>query len=359
MSFRIQGREIGFSDPTYFIADIGANHDGSLERAKRLIRLAKEAGADAAKFQHFDAAQIVSRKGFEDLGAKVSHQASWSKTVFDVYQDASLPRSWTSELKNECDRAGIHFFSSPYDQEAVEHLNEFTPAFKIGSGDINWDEMLCWVANKRKPVILATGASGLAEVTHAVEVIQSFGVPLAILQCNTNYTGETSNLDHLNLRVLETYQKLWPDVVVGLSDHCRSTVPVIAAVALGARIVERHFTDDCRREGPDHSFALDPHGWAEMVSACRDVERVLGDGVKRVEANELEAAVVQRRAVRAAATLPVGHVLQRSDLVALRPAPAGSIPPSSIHDLVGRTLLSKIEAGDLLSRSHVDFDSLG
>ncbi|HUQ98904.1 MAG TPA: N-acetylneuraminate synthase family protein, partial [Gemmatimonadaceae bacterium] len=139
--FRIADRVLSESNPTYFIADIAANHDGSLDRAVELIHGAAKAGADAAKFQHFRAAKIVSRRGFES-GPQLSHQSKWKKSVFEVYQSASVPWEWTETLRKACEEAKIHFFSSPYDTEAVDMLDEHVPAFKIGSGDITWIEML-------------------------------------------------------------------------------------------------------------------------------------------------------------------------------------------------------------------------
>ena len=149
-------RWLGEDDPTYFIADISANHDGDLERARALIRLAAEAGADAAKFQNFQAPKIVSEQGFKRMGAQSSHQASWKKSVYQVYQEASLPWEWTEILKAECEAVGIDYFSTPYDFEAVDMLDPFVPVFKIGSGDITWPEFLAYVAKKGKPMLLAT-----------------------------------------------------------------------------------------------------------------------------------------------------------------------------------------------------------
>ena len=162
---------IGDSHPTYFIADISANHDGDLERAKMLIHLAKEAGADAAKFQNFRAPKIVSDYGFKSLGDQISHQAAWKKSVFEVYKDASMPFEWTPTLVEECNEAGIDYFSSPYDFEAVDMLDPYVPAHKIGSGDITWTEMLEHIARKGKPVILSTGASDIGEVQRAIHTI--------------------------------------------------------------------------------------------------------------------------------------------------------------------------------------------
>src|SRR5215470_4792579 len=171
MKLKLGKKDVGLAHPTYFIADISANHDGQVERAKLLIRLCAEAGADAAKFQNFRAQKIVSDRGFRTLGSQVSHQSKWTKSVFEVYQDASVSWDWTPELRRECDACGIDYFSAPYDLEAVDMLDPFVELFKIGSGDITWPEMLRKIASKGKPVLLATGASDIAEVSRAVEEI--------------------------------------------------------------------------------------------------------------------------------------------------------------------------------------------
>jgi sialic acid synthase SpsE len=336
---------VGEGNPTYFIAEIAANHDGDLERAVALIHLAAAAGADAAKFQHFRAKHIVSKQGF-DSGPKVSHQSKWKKSVFEVYDKASVPWEWTERLKSECDGAGIDFFSSPYDLEAVDMLDQYVPAYKIGSGDITWPEILEQIARKNKPVLLATGASELGDVERAVGTIVAINRQLLLMQCNTNYTGSSENLAFVNLRVLQTFASMYPDLVLGLSDHTPGHITVLGAVALGARAIEKHFTDDRDREGPDHPFSMDPVGWREMVDRTRDLEYSLGDGVKVVEANERETVVVQRRCLRATRDLPEGTALSAGDFEALRPAPADAIMPFQLREVVGRILTRALRQGD-------------
>jgi sialic acid synthase SpsE len=343
----IAGRSLGEDNPTYFIADIAANHDGDLERAVALIHLAAEAGADAAKFQHFRAEHIVSRHGFES-GPKLSHQSKWKKSVFEVYQSASVPWEWTGRLKSACDEAGIHFFSSPYDLEAVDMLDSFVPAFKIGSGDITWPGILEHIARKNKPVLLATGASELGDVERAVGTVLPLNPQLLLMQCNTNYTGTAANLKFVNLRVLQKFAAMYPDLVMGLSDHTPGHVTVLGAVTLGARAIEKHFTDDRGREGPDHPFSMDPAGWREMVDRTRDLENALGDGVKRVEANEQETVVIQRRCLRATRDLAAGTVLAEEDLEPLRPAPLEAVMPFQLPEALGRTLGRALPRGEHL-----------
>jgi len=345
MEIRIGSHTIGINHPTYFIADIAANHDGDLERAKRIIHLAKEAGANAAKFQNFRAPKIVSDYGFKHMGGQISHQAAWKKTVFQVYQEASIPFEWTPVLKDECDRAGIDYFSSPYDFEAIEMLEPFVPAYKIGSGEIDWLEALEKMAIKGKPLILATGASNIGEVQRAVHTILQHNRQLVLMQCNTNYTASPENFNHIHLNVLKTYAAMFPDVILGLSDHTHGNATVLGAVTLGARMIERHFTDNNEREGPDHKFAMNPQAWSDLVSETRQLERALGSPDKFIAGNERDTSVVQRRCLRAARDIRKGETIYRVMIDVLRPATPGGIKPSEIDLVIGTRAVSDIPAG--------------
>jgi sialic acid synthase SpsE len=344
----LRRRKIGDATPTYFIADISANHDGKLERAKSLIRLAAEAGADAAKFQNFRAPGIVSRRGFAELGGQFSHQSRWKKSVYEVYEEASLPWAWTAALKAECDSAGIDYFSTPYDFEAVDMLDPHVEVFKIGSGDITWIELLRYVAGKGKPVLLATGAADIGDVQRAVHAVVEINPSLVLMQCNTNYTGDSENFSHIHLNVLKTYRAMFPGVILGLSDHTSGHAAVLGAVALGARMVEKHFTDDTTREGPDHPFSMTPASWRDMVDRTRELERALGGGDKIVARNERETVVIQRRCLRAARDLSAGTVLTREMIDVLRPAPADAVLPFEIDRVLGLRLLADLEEGEHL-----------
>ncbi len=345
---KIQDKFIGESQPTYFIADIAANHDGDIERAKALIYQAAEAGADAAKFQHFKAETIVSDIGFKALGQKKSHQSSWKKSVFEVYKDASINISWTQQLKETCDKAGIAFFTSPYSFDLIDHVDPYIPAYKIGSGDITWLEIIEYIASKNKPYILATGASNINEVLKAVKSGLQINKKLALLQCNTNYTGSLENFKYINLRVLNTYRVMFPGIVLGLSDHTPGHSTVLGAVALGARIIEKHFTDDNSRSGPDHAFSMNQTTWTEMVSRTRELENALGSTIKNIEKNELETSVVQRRSIRVSRDLQKGNVLKREDLEVLRPCPEDGISPMDMKKILGKQLTRDIDQGDYL-----------
>ncbi|MGA7905970.1 MAG: N-acetylneuraminate synthase family protein [Candidatus Sulfotelmatobacter sp.] len=345
---RLGNKPVGAECPTYFVADISANHDGDLERAKLLVRLCAEAGADAAKFQNFRAPKIVSEHGFSGLGNQLSHQAKWNKSVFQVYREASLPWEWTPELKRECEACGIEYFSAPYDLEAVDMLDPYVNLFKIGSGDITWPQMLRQVASKQKPILLATGASDIGEVQRAVVEILKINPQLVLMQCNTNYTASLENFQHVHLRVLRTYNSMFPSVVMGLSDHTPGHATVLGAVALGARVIEKHFTDDVRREGPDHLFSMTPSSWREMVDRTRELEFALGSSGKFVAENEQDTVIVQRRCLRAARDLTAGTVLEEDMLEALRPAPRDAVTPFDLERVLGKKLRRALPHGEHL-----------
>jgi sialic acid synthase SpsE len=341
-------RRISREDPVYFIAEIGSNFDQDLGRARDLIYLAKEAGADAAKFQHYTADTLVSDYGFKQLGSGQSHQAKWKRSVFETYEDASLNQEWTEMLKLTCDEAGIAFFTSPYSLDLVDYVDQFVPAFKVGSGDITWPEIIERMASKGKPVMLATGASDIADVRRAVSAVLANTPDLILMQCNTNYTAEPENFYHLQLNVLRTYEVMYPGVILGLSDHMPGYISALGAVTLGARVIEKHFTDSNDREGPDHAFAMNPQTWREMVDRIRELEASLGDGQKKIEANERDTVIIQRRCVRAARDLQEGMVICESDLAVLRPCPEGAVAPYDISQLYGKRLLRGLCVGEHL-----------
>lgn len=348
MDIRVGSRLIGPTHPTYFIADLAANHDGDLERAKKLIRLAKQAGADAAKFQNFRAPKIVSDYGFSHMNSQVSHQAAWKKSVFEVYQGASIPFEWTLTLMEECQEAGIDYFSSPYDFEAIDFLDQYVQIYKAGSGEIDWIEALERMAGKGKPIFIATGAADIGDVQRAVHAILAINKQLVLMQCNTNYTASPDNYDHLHLNVLKTYAAMFPDVILGLSDHTHAVSPVVGAVALGARVIERHFTDSNEREGPDHKFAMNPDNWARMVAETRLLERALGRPDKFIAENELQTAIVQRRCLRAARAVGAGEVFTREMIDVLRPATPGALKPYEIPNVIGTRALTDLAEGQEL-----------
>jgi sialic acid synthase SpsE len=351
---QIENNLIGDDHSTYFIADIAANHDGDLGRAIELIHMAKEMGADAAKFQHFKANSIVSDLGFKSLGQQKSHQSGWKKSVFEVYQDASVNLGWTPVLKEACNKVGITFMTSPYAFDLVDHVDPFVPAYKIGSGDITWIEMIEHIASKGKPVILAAGASSMDDVHRAVEAATNLNPQFVLMQCNTNYTGSLENFKYIQLNVLRSFQTMYPKMILGLSDHTPGHSTVLGAVALGARVIEKHFTDDVNRTGPDHAFSMDPKSWKEMVERTRELEIALGNGIKKIEDNEMQTAILQRRAIRFARDLPAGQLITKTDLEVLRPCPVDGLPPYRISDVLGKKLRRDAKKGEHLTTTSIE-----
>lgn len=352
MNFKLGERHIGAGSPTYFIADIAANHDGDLNRAIDLIYLAKESGADCAKFQHFEAGSIVSDKGFRDIGKLQTHQSGWEKSVSEIYDQYHTKRDWDEELIKHCKLANIDFMTTPYNIEAIDHFSNFMHAFKVGSGDITYKPLLQALNNKGKPVFLATGAADIDDTDLALSEL--FDVPVCLMQCNTNYTGDLDNFNYVNLNVLRTFSVKYPNLPLGFSDHTPGHAAVLGSIALGAVAVEKHFTDDNSRVGPDHSFALNPITWRDMIDRSRELECALGDGVKRIEDNEKNTVIVQRRAIRSVRNLKAGHTVELSDITFLRPCAASDLSPMNLDKLIGQKLKSDIAEGESFKWTHVD-----
>ena len=355
-SFKINQHEINSNSPTYFIADIAANHDGSLEKAKELIYMASEAGANAAKFQHFKAKTIVSDYGFKNLGSQFSHQKTWKKSIFETYKDAEVPLEWTPILAATCKDAGIDFFTSPYDINDIDYINSFVPAFKVGSGDITYHDIILKMAYYHKPLILATGASCIQEVIATMAAIEPINNNIVLMQCNTNYTADQSNFKYINLNVLKSYALLFPQAILGLSDHTLGYSTVLGSIALGAKVIEKHFTNNNNLDGPDHKFSMTPKSWKEMVSCARELENALGSAIKKIEQNEEETVILQRRSLRATQNFKKGSTITSDMFIALRPAPKDTILPFDLNKLIGKKLSNDIKEGQALTRSDVSND---
>ncbi|MNC29399.1 N,N'-diacetyllegionaminic acid synthase [compost metagenome] len=204
------------------------------------------------------------------------------------------------------------------------------------------------VSQKNKPVILATGASDMSDVERAVDSILTYNSQIALLQCNTNYTGSLENFKYVNLNVLRSYAIRYPQMVLGLSDHTPGHSTVLGAIALGARIIEKHFTDDNSRKGPDHPFSMNPQSWSEMVQRSRELEAAMGNGIKRIEKNESETSIIQRRCIRLNKNLEAGTVITKEDIEFLRPAPKGAVPPYEAELIIGKILKTSKIKGDAL-----------
>lgn len=340
---KIGQKWIGENHPTYFIAEIGANFDGNLEKAKRLIDAAKSAGADCAKFQTFSTSKIVSEGGFSRMQLKGVH-GSWGRTVSEVFKDAEFPVSWHREIAEYCHKIGIDFSTSPYFKEAVDLCVDLdVPFIKIGSGDITWLEMIDYIARKRIPVMLATGDATMSEIDEAVRTIEAAGNKnLVLMQCITNYP---SKIDSANVNVLKNYQSAY-EVLTGYSDHAPGHVVALASTVIGGRVIEKHFTLCKTDKGPDHPHSMEPNEFKYMVDSVREVERAMGSTRKEVVAEEAETVFVQRRCLYAKNTLQKGQIITADDIDVLRPALG--IPPKFKSVIIGKTCNEDIEKGQPL-----------
>ena len=340
-NIKIGNRMIGLDYPTYFIAEIGGNFDGSIDKAKCLIDAAKEAGADCAKFQTFTAETIVSEGGFSKMELHGVH-GSWGRTVSEVFKDVEFPLAWHREIADYCKKVGIDFSTSPYFREAVDLCAEMNlPFIKIGSGEITWLEMLDYTARKGLPIMLATGDATMSEIDEAVRTIEKTGnKDFVLMQCITNYP---SKIDSANVNVLKTYQNAF-GCLTGYSDHSPGHVVALASVVLGARVIEKHFTLNKTDKGPDHPHSMEPQEFKFMVDSIREVERAMGSTRKEVVEEEGETVFVQRRCLYAKNDLKAGQIITEDDIDVLRPALG--IPPKYKNLVVGKTVNKNIPARD-------------
>ena len=347
-SFSVGKRKVGEGAPTYFIAEIGANFDGSFQKAKAYAREAKRVGADCVKIQTFKANKIVSRAGFASMKLRGVH-GSWKRPVDEVFSEVEFPREWHRKFFEYCWNIGITPSTAAYDYEGVDLVDDIGIEFyKIGSGDITWLEMIDYVARKGKPIMLATGASTFAEVKEAVNVVRKAGNKrLVLMQCITNYP---SKFESANIRVLDTYRNAF-GAILGYSDHTPGDVVPLGAVALGAKVIEKHFTFDRTLKGPDHPHSMEPQEFADMIRRTRDLESALGSTKKEVVAEESETVIVQRRGLTATRDIKKGEILKQNDIVELRPALG--LYPKFKKIAIGRRTKKDLKAGEPIRKEDV------
>ena len=323
MEVKIGNKLIGEEEPCFIIAEAGSNHNGSLEQAKELIDVAVEAGADAVKFQLFKA---------ESLSA--------DKKTQQILKNLEFRRDWLKELNEYAKRKDIMFLATPFDTEAVELLDRInTPAFKIASGDLTNLPLIKYIAEKGKPIILSVGLGSLDEIRAALDVIYSTGNEnVALLHCVASYPTKPEDV---NLNVIKTLKQKF-QVPVGFSDHTMEVSVPIGAVALGANIIEKHFTLDRKLEGPDHPYALEPEELEFMVKGIREVEKALGSEIKIVVDSEKQGLVAGRRSIFANVNIPEGTIITRDMLSVLRPAVG--IAPKYVDKITGKQVKKDINA---------------
>lgn len=314
----------------FIIAEAGVNHDGSLKKAKELVDIAVSAGADAVKFQTWITELIVTRNA-----ALAEYQKDGEKaSQYEMLKGLELSRSEFFELKNYCDDRKIEFMSTPDEEESAEFLAQIVQRFKIGSGELNNLPFLKKVASFQKEVILSTGMGTFSEIERAVDALLEAGLErkqLSLLHAVSAYPAPFSELNLRCIpRLIENYS-----CRVGFSDHSPSITAPVAAVALGAVIVEKHFTYDRNAKGPDHKASLSPNELRQMVEAIRQTEEALGDGNKKVEVSESDNLNIVRKSIVARRGISKGEVFAESNLCCKRPATG--LSPERMSSLLGKT----------------------
>ena len=329
MKIRIEDKLIGEEEPCFIIAEAGVNHNGSVELAKKLIDAAKDAGADAVKFQTFKTENVVVKDAQK---AEYQKETTGEGSQYEMIKKLELTEEDFRELADYAEKKDIMFLSSPFDKESVDLLHELdVPAFKVGSGEITNLPLLRYIAKKEKPIILSTGMSTLGEIEEALDVIRSEGVEdIILLHCVSNYPAR---IEDVNLRAMGTLKQAFK-LPVGFSDHTLGITAPIAAVALGACVIEKHFTLDRNLPGPDHKASLEADELKEMVKAIREVEKALGDGIKRPTKEEEEIKKVARRSIVAKVDISKGAIITEDMLDVKRPGTG--IEPKYLKFIIGR-----------------------
>jgi len=327
----------------FIIAEIGVNHNGDLNLAKQLIDVAAKAGADAVKFQTFKADRLATRSagkaGYQKASGSGPHESQ-----LEMLRGLELSQDAMIACRDHCGTRKIQFLSTPFDEDSADLLEQAgVEGFKIASGDLTNLPFLAHVARKAKPMIISTGMSDMAEVEDAVSVVRANGSPpLALLHCVSNYPAEPADC---NLRAMQTLEQAF-NVPVGWSDHTLGDAVALAAAAMGARILEKHFTLDRELPGPDHKASLTPDELEQLVRGVRIVEAALGDGVKRARESERDTARVARRSIAAARFIMKGEIIREADLA--RKRPGTGLAPKYLDRITGRRAARNIEADELI-----------
>ena len=338
----ISGERIDDFGDAYVVAEIGHNHQGSLQTAKELFRQAKACGANAVKLQKRDNRNLYTDELYDK---PYDHENSFGLTYGEHRETLEFGYEEYRELQRFAEKIGITFFSTAFDFPSADFLAELDmPAFKMASADLTNIPLLKHVASFQKPMIISTGGAAMEDVLRAYYAVMSINPQVAILQCTSSYPAEFSELD---LRVIETYRNKLPDAVVGYSGHDNGIAMAVVAYMLGARVIEKHFTLNRAMKGTDHAFSLEPIGLKKMVRDLQRTRIALGDGTKKIHANEQDAILKMGKKIVAASDLPRGHILTESDLTFK--SPGDGLAPYELEGILGRTTLKALKADDAVS----------
>ena len=341
-TLKIGTHEIGDHSPCYVIAEIGHNHQGSLEKARELFREAKQAGAHAVKLQKRDNRGLYTRAAYNK---PYDNENSFGATYGEHREFLEFGAREYRELQTYARELGVDFFATAFDIASADFLEALdVPAYKIASGDLKSAPLLKHVAQFGKPMIISTGGALLDDVRRAYHTIKAINPQLAILQCTAGYPAE---FDELDLRVITQYRTQFPDAVIGFSSHDNGISMPVAAYVLGARIVEKHFTLNRAMKGTDHAFSLEPVGLRKLVRDLDRTYKALGDGAKKIYESEKAPIIKMGKSLVVAHDLPAGHVLGADDII--MKSPGGGIPPYELDRVLGRKTLKALYQDDFLS----------
>lgn len=339
------------SEKVIIIAEAGVNHNGVYENAIKLIEAAATAGADYVKFQTFKADKIVS-KSAQKADYQIQNLNDHTGTQHEMLKKLEMPIDWYESLIDRANQLGIKFLSTGFDEESIDFLERWNPDFyKIPSGEITNKPYLQHVAGKRKPIILSTGMADIQEVKTAVEILINQGISkekITVLHCNTEYP---TPMEDVNLLAM-IYIRNELNINVGYSDHTLGIEVPIAAVALGAKVIEKHFTIDRTLSGPDHAASLESHELTDLVKAIRNIEKAIsGSGIKEPSKSEIPNKQIARKSIHINSDLHAGHILSKNDFVMLRPG--DGISPMEMDRLVGKEIMVDINLGEKLQWKHL------
>ena len=346
--FKIGRRSVGGNHPAFIVAEVGINHQGDVNLAKQLIEIAALAGADAVKFQKRTIERMLAKEG---LNMPYEHGNSFGPTYGLHRQALELSDDAYRELKLYAEKKGPIFFASAWDEESADFLESLeVPAFKIPSADLTNLPLLAHIARKKKPVLLSTGMSSLKEVETAYSVIRQHNAEIAIMQCTSTYPTDFSDV---HLRVLKTYQERFPDCVVGYSGHELGIAIPVAAVAFGAKIIERHFTIDRTMKGGDHAASLEPIGLQKLVRDIRNTEMAFGTGVKEIRPGELSIKRKLAKSIVSTQNIKKGDILRREMLTTK--APGTGIPPFRLQEVIGKRVMRDIPEDSVITEDTIEW----
>ena len=347
-TLQLGSQTVGGSEPTYIIAEIGINHQGEVEIAKKLIKEAADAGANAVKFQKRNIKRILTHEGLE---MPYDNRNSFGKTYGEHKRALELSEGDYQKLKAFAEEQSVDFIASGWDEESIDFLDNLgVPFFKMASADLTNIPLLVHTAKKNKPMILSTGMASMEMVETAVNAIKSYQVPLCILQCTSTYP---SVFEEINLGVIHTFKQSFPDAVIGYSGHELGIAITEAAVALGAKIVERHFTLDRTMKGGDHAASLEPGGFSKLVRDIRHIESAMGGTTKQVQESEAPIFKKLAKSVVSLVELSAGTTLSR-DMLTTK-GPGTGISPARLVELIGKHVLKDIDADVVLKEEDINW----